>query len=314
MQPWKFVHLADIQFGSPRSFRFEPAWNENWYTAKEQILRIKPDLILIGGDLSADGWLHRFELEAIKAELDSLPFPYRAIPGNMDVGNKHTAQCGTLFAERDDPDLNLTSKQLQRYISIFGPMEWSFVHKSVRFSGFYAALAGSGLPEEKQMWLWLQNLQRLPKQKHHVLLMHYALFVDDISEPNYDITDPAQYHSWYFGMDEPHRGHILAALKAAGVDTVISGHIHCRKTDTVDGIWFYKAPATSFPQWAEHWLDGDPSLGFLEFDVGQRGICCTFIPLERLSNSVGYGPKGHPRPELRDYSVAWDSQRATFGE
>lgn len=103
MKPWKFVHLADIQFGSPRSFRFEPAWNENWYTAKEQILRIKPDLILLGGDLSADGWLHRFEPEAIKAELDSLPFPYHAIPGNMDVGNKHTVQFRTFAKTARSP-------------------------------------------------------------------------------------------------------------------------------------------------------------------------------------------------------------------
>ena len=30
MGSWTFGHVADIQVGSPRSFRFAPAWNENW--------------------------------------------------------------------------------------------------------------------------------------------------------------------------------------------------------------------------------------------------------------------------------------------
>jgi len=27
--PWTFAYAADIQVGSPRSFRFKPAWNDN---------------------------------------------------------------------------------------------------------------------------------------------------------------------------------------------------------------------------------------------------------------------------------------------
>ena len=53
MKPWTFVHAADIQVGSPRSFSFAPAWNENWQTARKQIIEINPDLLLIGGDLPA---------------------------------------------------------------------------------------------------------------------------------------------------------------------------------------------------------------------------------------------------------------------
>jgi hypothetical protein len=198
----------------------------------------------------------------------------------------------------------VTSEQLRRFSSVFGPLEWSFIHKNVRFSGFYSAIAGSGLPEEADMWRWLECLALLPRAEHHVLIMHYALFTEDLCESNYDITDPAQYLNWYFGIDEPHRSRIFAALKQASVDIVISGHIHCRRTDCVEGIWFYKAPATSFSQWEDHWPDGDPSLGFLRFDVTNNGISSKFVQLDRLSSAVGYGPEGHPRPELRDYSLA----------
>ena len=56
MQPWTFVHVTDIHVGSPKSFRFQPALNENWHTAREQILEIQPDLLLVGGDLTRDGF------------------------------------------------------------------------------------------------------------------------------------------------------------------------------------------------------------------------------------------------------------------
>ena len=312
MKPWTFVHAADLQPGSPKSFRFRPAWRDHWQTAKRQILALDPDLLLIGGDLSADGWIHPWELEEIKSELDALPFPYHAVPGNMDTGNKHTDRCGSLFEERDDPDLNVTSEQLQRYVSILGPMEangvreWSFLHQNVRFSGLYAAIAGSGLAEEQRMWEWLENLGNLPRRDHHVLIMHYALFIEGLHEPNYDITDPDQYLQWYFGMDEPHRSRIMRTFRDAEVDLVISGHIHCRKVDVVEGITFQKAPATCFSQMDEHWPDGDPTLGFLHYEVSDAGISPIFVPLERVSTAQGYGPGGHPRPELRDYSLAWE--------
>ena len=92
MGAWSFVFATDIHVGSPRSYRFAPAWNENWVTARKQIVGIHPDLLLLGGDLTRDGGLpkHRYELEDIKTDLDALPFPYRVTPGNMDTGNKHT--------------------------------------------------------------------------------------------------------------------------------------------------------------------------------------------------------------------------------
>jgi len=300
MEPWSFVHVADIQVGSARSYRFAPAWNENWQTARQQIIDINAELLLVGGDLTRDGNLHDFELEAIKADLDDLPLPYHVVPGNMDTGNKHAAKQGAL-SDRDDVSLNVTGEQLERFASYFGPMLWSFVHKQVRFSGFYAAAAGTGLAQERQMWQWLEGFKKLKHTRHHVVITHYPLFVDRMAEPNFDITEADQYLNWYFCIDHPHRDRMMAAFKAGGVDIVISGHIHCRKTDVVDGIRFYKAPATCMTQWADRWPGGDGRLGFLRFDVSEDGIESQFVPLKELSSAKGYGPGGHPKPEVRVY-------------
>ena len=306
MTAWSFVQVTDIHVGSPRSFRFEPAWVENWHTARKQILEINPDFLLVGGDVTRDGTLHRYELEAVKADFDELPFPVHVVAGNMDTGNKHT-DVPSGRGNRDDMALNLTSEHLSRFASVFGPPWWSFVHKEVRFSGFCDMVVGSGLPEERRLWEWMENLKALPRSRHHVWMMHSALFIDDLREANFDIADPERYLDWYFGIDEPGRARIVDVFGATGADIVISGHVHCRKTHCAKGIRFDIGPSTAFSQWADRWEDGDPTLGFLKYDVTDNGIESVFVSLSKISTKKGYGPGGHPLPEQRDYSLAWEA-------
>lgn len=305
MNKWHFVHVADMQPGSRRSFRFRQKYLENWETARKQIIDIKPEIVVIGGDVTRDGSYHDFEFEEMKISLDTMDIPYQAVPGNMDTGNKHTDKQGP-NPKRDDIGLNVTSEQLQRFSRFLGEFPWSFVHKNVRFSGFYSALAGSGLPEEELMWKWLDDLKNLPRVQHHIMVTHYALFIDDLDESNADITDRETYTKWYFGIDNPYRTRIFDAYKAANVNIVLSGHIHCsRQVQIADGIRFYKSPATAFSQWDDRWDDGDPTLGFFHCHVSDQDIEVEFVPLEKVSTStVEWGVGGHVMPEDRDYSLA----------
>jgi predicted MPP superfamily phosphohydrolase len=296
-----------MQPGSPRSFRYRPAWIEKQQQAYRQIQALRPELILVGGDLTRDGSIHDYELEEARRNLDALAIPYRAIPGNMDTGNKHTRVQGCR-TDRDDQACNVTSQQLRNFARYFGEFPWTFVHKDVRFSGFYAAVAGSGLPEEKVFWDFLEGLGRLPAARHHVAMMHYPLFIDRMDEPNFSITDPENYINWYFCIDQPHRGRIFELLKKAGVEIILSGHIHCRRpVQVIDGVRLYKTAATGFGQWEGRWADGDTTLGFMRFEVSESGIEPEFVPLEKVSTRKdGYGPGGHPKAEARDYSLAWE--------
>ena len=309
MKPWTFIHVADIQPGSPKSYRYDPSLIKNWEQARKQIVELSPDLLLVGGDITRDGSIHRYELEEMKADLDALPFPVHVVPGNMDTGNIHTAIDGL---HRNDPtqctdmELNVTSAQLQQFASVFGPLWWSVDHKGVRFSGFSDMMINSGLPEEEAFWKWAENEKKRPKAKHHVWIMHYAMFADDINEPNWDITHPEDYSNWYFCIDQPGRGKLLELFKATGTNIVISGHIHCHHVAYAEGIRFEISPGTCFGQWADRWPDGDDTLGFLKYDVTDDGITSTFIPLEKTFKIEGYGPGGHPAPHARDYSQAWE--------
>jgi hypothetical protein len=305
MEVWTFAYAADMQPGSPKSYRYNPSWIENWREARKQLIELNPELLLVGGDVTRDGSIHRYELEEMKRELE-FPFPVHVIPGNMDTGNKHTRIEGRHRGpdQCTDTDLNVTSDQLRQFASVFGPSWWSFVHRNVRFSGFADTIVNSGLPEEAEFWRWADQVRELPREKHHVWIMHYPLFVESVHEPNWAIDDPVDYRNWYFSIDEPGRGRLFDLFKATGTKIVISGHVHCHRVVYEDGIRFEIAPATSFGQWKDRWPDGDASLGFLRYDVGDDDIECTFVPLARSHELEGYGPGGHPAPHARDYSQA----------
>ncbi len=303
MKPWTFLCACDMQPGSPRSFRFRRQHRDNWETALRQLRNEDAELLLIGGDLTRDGSIHDFEFDEVRAELETLPYPCYAVPGNMDTGNKHS----TIGHPRSHAEV--TAEQLDRFARFFGEFPWSFTHRNVRFSGIYAALAGSGLPHEDRLWRFLE--EELPAQSpadHHVMIMHYALFIDDVNEKTWDLTDPDHYHDWYFSIDREHRLRMFEAMKATGVKIVLSGHIHCRKLEQViEGVRFLKCAGIAFPQWADRWPDGDTTLGYHRFEVSESGIAESFVPLEIESDSdEGYGPGGHPDPEERDYSLAWE--------
>lgn len=306
MTPWKFVYVTDMQPGSPKSYRFRPAWLENWQTAKQQIIDLEPEFMLVGGDVTRDGSIHAWELEERKADFDSMGIPYHVIPGNMDTGNKHTDKQGP-YPERDDIALNITSEHLQRFEAVFGPSHWSFVHRNVRVSGFCDMLLGSGLPAEKELWTWLEMQKQQPRAEHHIWMMHYAMFIDTPDEPVFHIEEPDQYLDWYFCVDQKSRDRLMQIFTATGATRCITGHIHCRKDHVAEGIHFDLAPATCGSQWTGRWPDGDGTEGFFVYEVDQDGMTKHFVPLATVSRRTdGYGPGGHPKPEARDYSLAWE--------
>jgi 3',5'-cyclic AMP phosphodiesterase CpdA len=291
---WSFIHVADVHVGTPRSFRYQPAWNENWETARGQIIDLDPEFLLVGGDMTRDGSTHSFELEQVKEIFDNLPFPTHVIPGNHEVGNKYMPQ---------EP-MSIQPEFLDRYAAVFGPSEWSFEHEGVRFSACNAFLLGSGLPEERILRSWLQEQACLPRPRLHVWMIHPALFADSFEEPDWDRA--IDRHAWYFALDGEPRRFLFDVFKKSGATDVITAHIHCRRHVKVEGINVHFAPSTAFPQWRNRWPDGDAALGFLRFTVEEMRIQPEFVPLASVSSKKGYGPGGNPSRDERDYSIAWE--------
>ncbi|MCA9141307.1 MAG: metallophosphoesterase [Planctomycetaceae bacterium] len=310
---WTFLHVNDSHMGTARSYRFRPAVNQRWAAIKRQMAAIDADLLLHGGDLTRDGETHEFEYLQAREDLDTLPFPSFVIPGNMDVGNKHATQNGRKRKWEDrglgwhDPDLNMTEARLRLFSTYFGPIHWTFMHRDVRFTGFFAAVAGTGLPQEERLWRLLESLKKLPRAKHHVAVMHYWPFMESPDEPAWDLTNADEYDNWYFSIDPPHRQRLWDSLQAAGVEILFCGHVHTgRPVQLVDGIRVYRTQAAgNTGQLAERWPGADTRFGFHRCHVTALGIDVQFVPGDDQCEEFGtFGPLGHPPVDQRDYSVA----------
>ena len=184
-ESWTFLHVNDNHMGTARSYRFRPAINRRWAAIKRQMAAIDASFLLHGGDLTRDGETHEFEYRQARDDLDELPFPTFVIPGNMDVGNKHAAVNGAKpkWEARgwawNDPDWNMTEARLQLFASYFGPIHWTFLWKGVRFTGFFAAVAGSGLPQESAFLAIARKVARVaagpaPRGHDALLAVHGA--------------------------------------------------------------------------------------------------------------------------------------------
>ena len=312
--PWSFLHVNDSHMGTPRSYRFRPAINQRWAAIRQQMSGESADLLLHGGDLTRDGETHEFEYLQSREDLETLPYPVFVIPGNMDVGNKHAATNGVKLKWDPhglgwhDPDLNMTAERLDLFASYFGPIHWTFQHRNVRFTGFYAAVAGTGLPQEQRMWRMLERLAKLPKSEHHVAVMHYWPFMESLDEPAWDLTQGDQYDNWYFSIDPPHRQRLWDLLSASNVEILFCGHVHTGRTvQHVDGIRIYRTPAAgNTAQLSERWSDAETRFGYTRCLV-QPGepIDVQFILGNEQCDEFGtYGPLGHPPVDERDYTVA----------
>jgi Calcineurin-like phosphoesterase len=304
--PWTFVYAADMQPGSPRSFRFRPVWQENWETAQRQIRGLNPEFVLIGGDVTRDGSIHKWELEDAKADFDALDIPWYAVPGNMDTGNKHTQKQGPK-SDRDDISLNITSDHLKNWQDVFGPWNWSFTHRNLRVTGLCDMIINSGLPEEEAQWAWLEEQAKRPHTDHHIWIMHSPLFIERPDEPQWDIGCAQEYQRWYFSIDQPGRARLLDIFKTSGATRVITGHVHCMHDIEAEGIHWDCAPAICGTQFTHVWPEGKDKIGFYEYTVNGPRLSRRFIPLDPVSTRTdSYGPSGHPKPEMRDYSLAWE--------
>ncbi len=64
-----------------------PVAQANWEAVVRHIAADAPDIVLHLGDLTRDGANGRRDLDHGRRQLDRLPVPWHAVPGNHDVGD-----------------------------------------------------------------------------------------------------------------------------------------------------------------------------------------------------------------------------------
>ena len=285
-------------------FPLQSALYGNWQTAYRQLQHMDADLLPVGGDLTRDGSIHDFELAKAKEEFDALPYPYYAIPGNMDTGNKPTAIPGA--TGRDDPRpkrhrRTLDNCPLFRSLPVDLRPQRGPLHRPLRGDCWL------GLAARARMWDFLENCPPRPLPSTTSLLMHYALFVDALDEPSWDITKEDEYHSWHFTIDNLHRQRLFAACKKTGVEIVSLAT--STAAAPANRRWHSLLPLRRdrHAPVAGPLCGRRPAPGLYRFDVSDDGIRDTFIPLagnlqpqEPTDPADTRSPKNETTPWLRN--------------
>jgi 3',5'-cyclic AMP phosphodiesterase CpdA len=186
------------------------------------------DAVLLGGDLTDGGTPEQMRRFAELAKTFRAPI-VRFVPGNHDVGNKLTPGAKT----------SLTPRRLKNYQDHLGPLFFSAdLAPGLRIIGITSSLLGSGLPEEAAQWDFLQKQlppTSSPPPTTTLLLSHYPPIANAATEPNE-----------YFNIDRDPRARLLALLDAAGVRTLLAGHLHRPVDYTLGTLHVIGAPAVSF--------------------------------------------------------------------
>lgn len=238
MTPVAIVQLSDTHLSRSRPF-----FQFNFEAALKEIAAIKPDLVIITGDLALNGPDDADDVAYAKSQFERISAPWFALPGNHDVG---------LHPFKGGLHQPITEARLKTYRGIFGTDRFSREIGGWKLVGINSQLAGSDLPEEEEQFSWLEG-EIGGLAKNTALFLHYPLFLNDVSESN-------ETHST---LRPAARRRLLDLFaRAPGLKFVASGHLHRERRIENAGILYHWAPATAFIG-TESTYGGDAYCGLL---------------------------------------------------
>jgi 3',5'-cyclic AMP phosphodiesterase CpdA len=176
---------------------------ENLGLAIEAINRLRPDFVVICGDLVNDRHDHK-QLEAFRqtiAKLDKGILLY-LVPGNHELGNRPTPET------------------IEQYRKDFGPDYYSFTRHGWTFVVLNSSLMkgpSKALNDAEEQLRWLTaTLDSASEKKTNIaVFQHHPWFIWNVIESN-----------GYFNMPRKVRTQYLNLMVSHGVSYVFAGHLH----------------------------------------------------------------------------------------
>ncbi len=193
-----------------------PEAERNWDAAVRHVGAHPPDLVLHLGDLTVDGTRRPDELDLARRQLDRLPAPWLAVPGNHDVGDNPGSTSG---------DDDLTADRMARWRDVFGPDRWVAALGPWRLVGINAQVFGQGGDEEDRQWAFLEDV--LGEARRTVLVTHKPLTAGD--------DELAAAPSYRF-VPAPARDRLTWLCHRGGVEAILSGHVHQQRQLQAAGL------------------------------------------------------------------------------
>ncbi len=212
-QSFTFVQIADTQLG----FSTYDADIAAFKQAVKQINQLKPDFVVIAGDLvNVPGEKAYDDFKEIKSTFD---MPCYCASGNHDVGQKPTAET------------------LKMYRDTIGQDYYSFQHKGYVFVVINTQLWKHLVPgetETQDAWLGKTLADAKQAKMPVVIVGHIPIF-----------TEKADEADAYYNIPLKDRKRLLKLFKDSGVVAVLTGHRHARTVNDYEGIQLVTSETTS---------------------------------------------------------------------
>jgi 3',5'-cyclic AMP phosphodiesterase CpdA len=244
-----------VQVSDTHLSRRTPEASANWSAIVDHLTADPPDLIVNTGDVSLDGANEATDLEYAYRAHKSLPAPWRAIPGNHDVGD--------IGATTDPTD----SDRRARFADVFGDPFWIVPCGGWDVVGVDIQAMAAPTDAVEPAWEWLGRA--LTTNRPVMLCMHRPLMPFSAGESD----EPRRY------LTGDPRERLRTSIETSSVRIVATGHVHQSRQVTVDGCTHVWAPST----WATLPDDAQPVIGtkvvgFVEYRLGSDATATTAVP------------------------------------
>ncbi len=240
-----------------------PDGDRQWDAVVAHLAATKPDLVIHAGDISTRGDDGEADLDHARRQLDRLPVPWVAVPGNHDVG-------------LPQEDWAVTEKRRTRFEEVMGPRFWVTDLDRFRIVGLDTEALSSGHPDDEASWAW--TAEHLAGDRPTMVVVHRP--VAPMAEHDEDAARR------YLTV-EPRR-RLLPLLADGPVTAVVSGHLHQWRSCAVGRSRWIWAPST----WAVIDAEFQPVIGQkrngiveLELDAPEQARLVEPAGIEQLVSS-----------------------------
>lgn len=212
----------------------------HWDAVVAHVAEARPDLVLHAGDVTLDGANEASHLNEGRRQLDRLGAPWRAVPGNHDIGDTPPTAGGG--------DAAVNDSRRRSWTDHIGAPWWSTRLDGWALLGVDIQIMGSGLDAEAEQWKWLAStLSDAGTTTPVALVMHRPV----APSPQELIRAPRRFVSAVAAQ------RIEELSAGADVRLVLSGHVHQFLLDEKRRPCRVWAPTT----WAVLPADRQPTYG-----------------------------------------------------
>lgn len=219
--------LTILQVSDVHLSRTHAYFQDNWDAFVDCVAEENPDFVFVTGDMCFNGPANPDDLAYARAQIDRLSAPWRAIPGNHDIGDVPPDK-------RLKHPINEARRRL--YQRHFGAEYWIEDIGAWRFIGLNAQLMGSGLPDEGKQIAFLDNALSTAGTRNPAIFIHKPLFHARSGESDETLATV---------FPKPRRL-LLDLCRKHGVRLVASGHRHAYRVQKLGKIQLVWAPASAF--------------------------------------------------------------------